>query len=908
MTGRALALVVAALALCVVGAAQAEGLSQIVEYHSPLDDSTQAYGVYVPDCPPPSSAGYPAVLHGHGYGWSVSKSFSAFQRQWADEYGWVLIHLNARGPNFYEGVGDVETLRVVDDAAARFGLDRDRIYMTGGSMGGTGALRHGLRHPDVFAAVMGVDGWTDYRLWHNHWYARTDCRDLIEEFRRPLLQAASPLYWPERGRWGAIGHIVDGSDTIVWPENGIRLREALLELSADAPGAYDHAMIFNPLLGHGRGTNYRAIYEFFVGRRRIKMPAGFSVQSTVLPHAELYWGRIDDFLIDGMSGTLQVRATDDGVAVTTENVAAFTLYLAGSPVADADSVRVYADGLACYDGPPATISVRATLDHSGAVVDWRPADEPRRLRKRPELCGPVGDAFLRPFAVVYGTAGTAEDVRRHRTEAEQFARSWNDFNVHAEAVEAMPEQALDPADAATHTLVVFGTLDSSAILRRAHARQQFPVEVRRDRVIVRDPLRGDRRYVGEKFGALMCYPNPLTDNETYIVIANRRVFMKPDGTDLQLLGYDLEKLPWAYPDYVVFNNDQSELPHTLNVNNKPPVTCYEAAYFTEAGFFDDGWSIDRFGQLRRVRAQRPEDHRLVHVAELRADGEAAVVTILDADDRPVHTARVTGRWAGDGEFVASTLTNENGQARFQLPDTMPTGSGFEIVNVMATGCTYDWTADEARWLSPTGAGLRRIALVSLDDSPRVLPDGSVRLHLAAYNATDAPRSIAITMTAPEGRVLPSEAIVRVAPHAREVVEFNWAPDGGRPGLTMLRAHATSPGEVHAVADCEVPVRVMPPRGPLVVTRVAAADIEWGQPWTVTATVSSWANAETIEATVHCVALEPGRFAEPKTITLPAGEAVTVEWTCDSVLPKGEHTAIVSVEGAAAAGSDCFAVR
>ena len=219
--------VVITLALAACLPACADGVAQVIHYRSDLDDSLQAYGVYLPDTPPPSDAGYPMVMHGHGYGWSVSASFGSFQRDWAEDHGWIIVNLNARGPNFYDGVGDIETLKVIADADARFGIDRSRVYFTGGSMGGTGALRHGLRHPDVFAAVMGVDGWTDYKLWHHHWYARTDCRDDIEEFRRPLLEAASPLYWAERGRWGATGHIVDGRDSVVLPANGLQLREAL---------------------------------------------------------------------------------------------------------------------------------------------------------------------------------------------------------------------------------------------------------------------------------------------------------------------------------------------------------------------------------------------------------------------------------------------------------------------------------------------------------------------------------------------------------------------------------------------------------------------------------------------------------------------------------------------------------
>jgi pimeloyl-ACP methyl ester carboxylesterase len=196
--------------------------------------------------------------------WSCTATVTAGASDWAEEYGWIIVNVNARGPNFYEGVGDIETLKVIADADARFGIDRSRVYFTGGSMGGSGALRHGLRHPDVFAAVMGVDGWTDYRLWHHHWYARTDCRDDIEEFRRPLLEAASPLYWAARGRWGAIGHIVDGRDTTVLPENGLRLREALWKLGAADLNTHDQLVVYNPTLGHGRGTNHATAYGYFL--------------------------------------------------------------------------------------------------------------------------------------------------------------------------------------------------------------------------------------------------------------------------------------------------------------------------------------------------------------------------------------------------------------------------------------------------------------------------------------------------------------------------------------------------------------------------------------------------------------------------------------------------------------------
>lgn len=892
---------IAVLVLCLAVPAAPEGLSQLVPYRSPIDDSIQVYGVYVPSVPPPSENGYPAVLHGHGYGWSVSSRFSSFQRRWAEEHGWVLINLNARGPNFYEGVGDLETLNVINDAAARFGLDRDRIYMTGGSMGGTGALRQGLRHPDVFAAVMGVDGWTDFREWHWHWYARKDMRDLIEEFRRPLLEAASPLYWAERGKWGAVGHIVDGSDTVVLPENGLRLRERLWELAKREPGAYDYALIFNPLLGHGRGTDYRAIYSFFQGRRRVVDPTAFTIETPVLPHGELYWGRIDDFIIDGISGGLEVHAEDDVVSVTTHNLSAFTLFLGTSPAADAETVRVYADGFPAWEGPSETVSLQAALNAAGSVVGWRTRPEPPPLTKRPGMSGPIGDAFCRPFIVAYATGGAPEDVARHRIEAEQFAAEWNAFMVHGPAVEAVPEDRISPADFTSHTTVLFGSLDSSSLLRRADVVHELPVRVYNYGVVVRDPLHGDRRYIGKHFGALLCYPNPLTNFRTYLVVVNRRLYMKPDGKQPQLLGYDLEKLPWAYPDYVVFNNDQSQLPHVLNVNNKPPVTCYEAAYFVEAGYFDDHWRVDRAGQLRRVRRKTPELHCFIHIAELSLDPAAhplvAHLRITDDAGRPIPTARVTGRWWGEGEQVASASADEDGRVSFAAPpDASLDRWSFQVVNVMATGCTYDWTADVARIIAPGEYSPRQLELTLLTDRPKVAPEDAVELRLAVHNNTPATREVEVRLAAPSGRLIPERCSLRLPPNGYSVAEFYWRPGIRPPGPATLRAEAVA-RDRGVTAALSFPVEVLPSRGlPLSITSVKGTDITWGEPWRVTAVVRS-RGSEPIAVTVHCAIIEARRFPTAKTVLVPAGGAVTVEWTGRDRLDKGRYTVRVSAADA-----------
>jgi cysteine desulfurase len=54
-------------------------------------------------------------------------------------------------------MGERAVLDAIDAMVARFPLDRDRITITGASMGGTGAASIALRHPDRFAAALRPD-------------------------------------------------------------------------------------------------------------------------------------------------------------------------------------------------------------------------------------------------------------------------------------------------------------------------------------------------------------------------------------------------------------------------------------------------------------------------------------------------------------------------------------------------------------------------------------------------------------------------------------------------------------------------------------------------------------------------------------------------------------------------------
>ncbi len=885
------------------------GTGEIREYWSAIDGSRQGYGVYLPRANPPTDDGFPVVMHAHGYGWSVSTSFSPWQRQWADDHGWVLVNVNGRGPNFYDGIGEDDVMRVLEDVASLVAVDRARVFITGGSMGGTGAYRMGVRRPDTFVAASPVDGWTDFRLFHKHWYERKDMPDTIEEFRRPLLEAISVLYVAGTARWGDVQLVTDGQDTVVWPSNGLRLTHALYAESIDSEDAYRHELIYNPDLGHGGGYDLRRFYEHFLGVSGLERPPSVTVQATLLRYGKVHWAQIDRFHIQGAMGRLDVSAEEDTAHVCTSNLDGFGLSLGDSALAGHARVHVVADGIPCYDGPPADVCFTAVRDDQDGLVGWGLADAATAgLTKRRGLEGPIGEAFLAPFVVVWGSAGDFAATAEARTEAEDFAREWNAFNVHYEAVKAKPEDELSRHELETKNLIIFGTLDDSSLLRQADEAAELPVRAFGDRVVVRDPVCGDRTYWGEKYGAYWIYPNPLSRFDTSIVACKGRFVSLADGTRRRGLGYDLEKLQWGWPDYVVFDSDTDDLPYVENVNNKADVLAYDAAYFVEAGFLDQDWQPDREIELRRVRAHRPEGSRLVHidaVESVRTEPPQTAgvrVRVVDENGLPLRQARVTLTWELAPPCAFSRATGDDGCALFAAPETATGERNVQahVVNVCATAATYSPPDDRQRRASLVPGDA---AGISIDLSPMhasTEEGGIAILSATVHNHGARPIDVVVSAPGGPGQVSPSTHGLAVGAGRAGPAHFTWDPGALPPGeypltFTARATGASGRGDVAAatIVGTVLPVTQLSAR----IARVAASDRRFGDGFEVVAEVENLDEARQVTVTASCVLVEARRYLPTQEIVLPPGAKAAIRWRPvegTRPLPTGVHTARVAL--------------
>jgi len=81
----------------------------------------------------------------HGTGGNENTLFDdpAYQhitlRQAAEKHGVIVVSPHGRGITEYRGIGEHDVLSVLEEVRKRYPIDPERIYLTGHSMGRTGA-------------------------------------------------------------------------------------------------------------------------------------------------------------------------------------------------------------------------------------------------------------------------------------------------------------------------------------------------------------------------------------------------------------------------------------------------------------------------------------------------------------------------------------------------------------------------------------------------------------------------------------------------------------------------------------------------------------------------------------------------------------------------------------------------
>ena len=291
-----------------LAAASVLGGQTVVTYRSAVDQTEQPYALYVPKSYDPARR-YPLIVSLHEeesnhvvnlkrvfgvpprYGESGLQALSTLPM--LREVDYLVVCPFGRGTMGYQGIAEQDVYDVLADVKSRYSVDEDRVYLTGASMGGGGALWLALTRPDVWAAVAPV------------------CADV---FPGTADLAPNALNLPVRLFHG-------DSDPFVRVDSSRQWQRRLLSLDSpveyiEFPGVRHNAWDF----AYKNGS----IFEWFAKYRRNANPDRVRLVTRDLHYSAAYWVRIDA-IAPGVLASVDAVRTAGGVRVQTQDVDAFTL-------------------------------------------------------------------------------------------------------------------------------------------------------------------------------------------------------------------------------------------------------------------------------------------------------------------------------------------------------------------------------------------------------------------------------------------------------------------------------------------------------------------------------------------------------------------------------------------------------
>lgn len=459
---------------------------QVETFYSEIDDSEQPYGLYLPPDFDPDKE-YPLVVMLHGamsnHRLALKRVFgktnlpgendaeaSRYFPEWEDvEY--IVVSPYARGTMGYVGIPEDDVMRIIDKCRNDFNIDRNRIYLTGLSMGGGGTLFLGAAYVDLFAAISPV------------------CPAPPEEY---FDLTENTLNLPVAIHQG-------GADPVVRPEGTRQIVDELRNMGSmteyhEYPGVL-----------HDSWANAYAngdVFKWFDGIERDPFPNRVRYATRWYKRPGAYWVQFDK-LTPGTLARIDAQfAGGNSVTIKTDNLEAFSLKLKGHESFEA-SEKLVVD----IDGQ--SVSSLPKFSHSFTKVDgrWQTGKyHAPVVAKKKGLEGPLYEVVTDRHVYVYGTR-KASDVdqiagrKNMAKEAADFSVSFGGYFEQNSTVNprVIADKDVSEDDLLNSNLVLFGTAETNSVI--ADLSDELPMHLKNEQ---------------DSLGLVYCFPH----NENLVVVSS----------------------------------------------------------------------------------------------------------------------------------------------------------------------------------------------------------------------------------------------------------------------------------------------------------------------------------------------------------------------------------------------------
>ncbi|PIE06186.1 MAG: hypothetical protein CSA75_00810, partial [Sorangium cellulosum] len=479
-------------------------------YPSPLDGKDRPFGVYIPpsfSAADPNSKRYPLVVVLHGLNGLPMQMIRIFfgkddwrRAPWEDRHLGTLKNLDAFvvsptgfGNMAYREFGEMDVMHLVEWMRESFPIDENRVYVTGLSMGGSGAGAIGLRYADQFAAIEPLCGYHSYALR----------RDMANRKLR-FWEKALASFW----------------SNVAWADNGRNLPLYVVHGKKDKPVANSKVLIDrylalgytvyaeHPDVGHNVWQQtYKKFkgYQWLARHKRDPEPKEVVLRTASLRYADHAWVHVEQLEEHLKWGRVRARiCSRSKIVVDTSAVRAIRLDWPFSHVDESSTLIVQIDGDTLKFAPNSDLSAHLQGDKWVAG----PPQAPTGLAKTVGLTGPIRDAFLEPLVFVVGTKDPSLTFAN-----EQVARALANPPYGVEARwPVVADVDVDEVMAASHALYLVGSARSNAYVEKIADR--LPIRVEGHEIVV-----GSKRFGSQEVGTLFVYPNPLHPQRYVVVLA-----------------------------------------------------------------------------------------------------------------------------------------------------------------------------------------------------------------------------------------------------------------------------------------------------------------------------------------------------------------------------------------------------
>lgn len=239
---------------------------QDVPFTASCDGSTQHYVLMKPPAfNAEANCDLLIAFHGHGSDrWQYAKNprdECRVARDVALKHGMLFVSPDYRAKTSWMGPkAEADVLQIIGEMKKKYRIGR--VFLCGGSMGGTSCLSFAAMHPELVDGVASMNGTANLLQYDNFQPAIQESyggtkAEIPEEYKR-----RSAEYWPERLTM-PIGFTLGGQDRSVPPDSVRRLAAVLKTLGRDV------LVIDRDETGHS--TNYadgEAVLEFVIGKAR----------------------------------------------------------------------------------------------------------------------------------------------------------------------------------------------------------------------------------------------------------------------------------------------------------------------------------------------------------------------------------------------------------------------------------------------------------------------------------------------------------------------------------------------------------------------------------------------------------------------------------------------------------------